>query len=397
MRFLENAPLAEVPGFRWMGINLGIKDASLDFGVLASQVPCAAAAMFTRSNLPGAPVLVGREHVRDGRLQAVVVNSKNANVATGEGGIEDAREMCRGVGEALGIAPELVLPSSTGVIGRRLPMARIRPGFRRIPGELGAGTRHIEAFARAIMTTDTVPKWAVGTAGNATLLAVAKGSGMVEPSMATMLGYFATDARVAPGALKAMLTRVVDRSFNRVSVDSDTSTSDTVVVLANGMAGPVDPDAFEEALGQMAVTLARKLARDGEGATRLIELTVSGARSPEMALRIAKSVINSPLVKTAVHGADPNWGRFVMAVGKVFEHPVRREDLKILFGRGADRKVIDAEGMERGTADLGGISELMRREDVPIELVVGDGPFREVVWGCDLSREYVAINADYTT
>lgn len=395
--FLENPPLVEVPGFRWMGINLGIKDESLDFAVLASQVPCAAAALFTRSTLPGAPVRVGREHVRDGCLQAVVVNSKNANVATGEAGIEDAREICRGAAEALGIAPELVLPSSTGVIGRRLPMTRIREGLGRIPRELGSSPRHIEAFARAIMTTDTVPKWVCGLAGGATLVAVAKGSGMIEPNMATMLSYFATDARVDPASLKATLTRAVNRSFNRVSVDSDTSTSDTVVALANGMAGPVDPDTFEEVFTQMAVTLARKLARDGEGATKLIELAVSGARSPEMALRVAKSVINSPLVKTAVHGADPNWGRFVMAVGKVFEYPVRREDLKILFGRGEDRKVIDADGMERGTADLRGISDLLRQEDVPIEIVVGDGPYREVVWGCDLSREYVAINADYTT
>jgi glutamate N-acetyltransferase/amino-acid N-acetyltransferase len=395
--FLENPPLIEVPGFRWMGTSLGIKDTSLDFGVLASDVPCSAAAVFTRSTMPGAPILVGREHVSKGQLQAVVVNSKNANVATGAGGIADAQEMCQGVAKALGITPEWVLPSSTGVIGRRLPMSKIREGFSRIIPELGSSTAHIESFARAIMTTDTVPKWAVGRVGTATIVAVAKGSGMIEPNMATMLSYFATDAQIAPEVLQPLLTRVVNRSFNRVTVDSDTSTSDTVVLLANGQAGPVGLQEFEDVFTQMATSLARKLARDGEGATKLIELTVSGARSPEMALQVAKTVINSPLVKTAIHGADPNWGRFVMAVGKAFEYPVQREDLRIYFGRGDERKVIDAEGMEQGTVDLEAISELLRLEDVPIELVVGKGDFREVVWGCDLSREYVAINADYTT
>ncbi len=380
-----------------MGINLGIKDQTLDFGVLAAEVPCQAAAVFTRSTMPGAPVLVGREHVASGRLQAVVVNSKNANVATGQGGIADAREMCRGVGEALGLAPECVLPSSTGVIGKRLPMERIRSGFTRIADNLGSTPAHIEQFARAIMTTDTVPKWAVAQVGNATVLGVAKGSGMIEPNMATMLSYIVTDAALPEGALQPLLKRVVDKSFNRVSVDSDTSTSDTVVLLASGQAGAVDPEAFEQALEGLAQTLARKLARDGEGATKLIELTVSGAHSPEMALTLAKTVINSPLVKTAIHGADPNWGRFVMAIGKAFDYPVQREELRIYFGRGAERLVIDAANMEDGTADLDGVTALLKHEDVPIELVVGNGAHREVVWGCDLSREYVAINADYTT
>ena len=380
-----------------MGINLGIKDETLDFGVLAADRLCHAAAVFTRSTMPGAPILVGREHVASGRLQAVVVNSKNANVATGQGGIADAQEMCRGVAEALGVTPEQVLPSSTGVIGRRLPMERIRSGFSRIAPSLGSTPAHIEQFARAIMTTDTVPKWATAKVGDATLLGVAKGSGMIEPNMATMLSYLVTDAELPEGTLQPMLKRVVDKSFNRVSVDSDTSTSDTVVLMASGAAGPVDLEAFEQALEELTQVLARKLARDGEGATKLIELTVSGAHSPEMALTIAKTVINSPLIKTAIHGADPNWGRFVMAIGKAFDHPVQREELRILFGRGPNRLAIDAASMEDGTADLEGVGALLQQEDVPIELVVGTGTHQERVWGCDLSRDYVTINADYTT
>jgi len=388
-------PPLPVPGFSWLGKNIGIKDDTPDFAVAFSRVPCSAAGVFTRNNFPGAPVIVGREHLRGSHLQAIVVNSKNANVATGPDGIEDARRMCRAIGAALGIEPRLVLPSSTGVIGRPLPIARIEAACREARDELQEAPEALERFARAIMTTDTRPKWTSRRIGPATLSAVAKGSGMIEPNMATMLSYFFTDAALEPAALQDVLNRAVNRSFNRVSVDTDTSTSDTVVVMANGQAGPVEPAAFEEAFTDAAIELAQAIARDGEGATRLVEITCCEAPSQAAALAIAKAVVNSPLVKTAIHGADPNWGRFVMAVGKVFEHPVPLEALRIEFATPGGPLTIAAERLDE--AALQRISDYLRGETVQIRIRLGQGQHAETVWGCDLSEGYVHINADYTT
>ena len=394
---MDYPPLRSVCGFSWLGINLGIKDESLDFGVIASECECSAAGVFTLNNLPGAPVIVGRENIENGRLQAIVVNSKIANVATGKTGIEDAKNMCLWTGEALEIAPDLVLPSSTGVIGQRLPIKKIHEGCKSITEQLGSSTEHIEKFARAIMTTDTHPKWSSCRVGNATILGVAKGAGMIEPNMATMLSYFVTDAKLSTEELRAILDRVVNKSFNRISIDSDTSTSDTVVILANGLAGRVDTEEFEVAFTKSAMLLAKEIARDGEGATKLIELTVSGAESQQMALKIAKSIINSPLVKTAIHGADPNWGRFVMAVGKVFEYPVPLADLSIHFKKGSQVLSVNAESLDADTVNLPEISKLLKNQEVFIEVVVGAGNFSETVWGCDLTKGYIEENAFYTT
>ena len=394
---MDYPPLRSVPGFSWLGINLGLKDQTLDFGVIASECKCTAAGVFTRNNFPGAPVTVGRENIQNGQLQAIVVNSKIANVATGQTGIEDARKMCRWTGEALGIASELVLPSSTGVIGRRLPVEKIREGCQIIPEKLGSSSVYIENFARAIMTTDRHPKWNCSSIENATLLGVAKGAGMIEPNMATMLSFFVTDAQLSSEQLQKMLRRVVNQSFNRISIDSDTSTSDTVIILANGLAGPVDAQQFEKAFSNSAMQLAKEIARDGEGATKLIELKVSGAESQQMALQISKSIINSPLVKTAIHGADPNWGRFVMAVGKVFEYPVPLSDLSIHFGTGSQVLTVNAESLNADTVNLDAISKLLQNQEVFLEVVVGDGKFSETVWGCDLTKDYIEENAFYTT
>ena len=394
---MDYPPLKNIRGFSWMGVNLGIKDESLDFGVIASECECSAAGVFTRNNLPGAPVIVGRENIENGRLQAIVVNSKTANVATGKAGIEDAKNMCLWTGEALGFDPKLVLPSSTGVIGQRLPIKKIHEGCKSIAENLGSSQEYIEKFARAIMTTDSHPKWSSNSVGNATILGIAKGAGMIEPNMATMLSYFVTDAKLSSGDLQDILERVVNKSFNRISIDSDTSTSDTVVILANGLAGAVDAENFETALTNSAMQLAKEIARDGEGATKLIELTVSGAESQRMALQIAKSIINSPLVKTAIHGADPNWGRFVMAVGKVFEYPVSLEDLSINFKNGGLVLTVDAEKLQTETVDLDAISKLLQNQEIFIEVVVGAGKFSETVWGCDLTKGYIEENAFYTT
>ena len=393
----EYPPLESVPGFSWLGINLGIRDETPDFGVIASDCKCSAAGVFTRNNISGAPVIIGRQHIQNGQLQAIVVNSKIANVATGQTGIEDARKMCRWTGEALGIASELVLPSSTGVIGRRLPVEKIREGCQIIPEKLGSSSVYIENFARAIMTTDRHPKWNCSSIENATLLGVAKGAGMIEPNMATMLSFFVTDAQLSSEQLQKMLRRVVNQSFNRISIDSDTSTSDTVIILANGLAGPVDAQQFEKDFSNSAIQLAKEIARDGEGATKLIELTVSGAKSQQMALQISKSIINSPLVKTAIHGADPNWGRFVMAVGKVFEYPVPLSDLSIHFGTGSQVLTVNAESLNADTVNLDAISKLLQNQEVFLEVVVGDGKFSETVWGCDLTKDYIEENAFYTT
>ncbi len=398
----DHTPLNEsriVPGFSWLGKNIGIKDATLDFAVAVSDVPCAAAGLFTRNNFPGAPVIVGREHIADGILQALVINSKNANVATGVGGIEDARRMCREIGTAFGIDPALVLPSSTGVIGLPLPIERIEEACRSAASEMAATQDALEHFSRAILTTDTLPKTTSRRIGAATLTGVAKGSGMIEPNMATMLAYFFTDAHLPAPRLQTILHRAVKRSFNRISVDTDTSTSDTVVILANGKAGAVEEGAFETALGEACIELAQAIARDGEGATKLIELHVEEAASPEAALAIGRAVINSPLVKTAIHGADPNWGRFVMAVGKVFEHPVPLENLRIAFGGeagGADPPLV-ISAAESNEETLTAIAGYLRGEKVCITIHLGMGPHRETLWGCDLSAEYVRINAEYTT
>jgi glutamate N-acetyltransferase/amino-acid N-acetyltransferase len=393
---IENK-IRTVEGFSWFGKNIGIKDDTLDFGGILSDVPCQAAGVFTKNTMPGAPVLVGREHLRNGLLQAVIVNSKNANVATKQQGFEDSITICRLVAESCGLEPGMVLPSSTGVIGRPLPMETMTQACKGVKKDFGKTEQHIEAFARSIMTTDTHPKWVSGKMGEATILGIAKGSGMIEPDMATMLSYFVTDAKIASNRLQPMLGRVVDRSFNRISVDTDTSTSDTVVILSNGLAGQVEEDEFETVLSEMAIHLAKEIARDGEGATKLIELLVSGAQTAEQALLTAKAVINSPLVKTAIYGADPNWGRFVMAIGKVFQYAVDIRELKIIFGQGDHRLQIDAGTLERDEVPLQDISEMLKGDEIHIEIVLGNGSYSERVWGCDLTEEYVKINAYYTT
>ena len=386
-----------IPGFSWFGKNIGIKDDTLDFGGILADNVCNAAGVFTRNTMPGAPVIVGKEHLKDGKLQAIIVNSKNANVATSTQGVTDSKTICSLLAKNCAIKTEMVLPSSTGVIGRRLPMNIITEGCRDIKQDFGKTEQHIRDFAHSIMTTDTRPKWVTGKAGNAKILGIAKGAGMIEPNMATMLCYFMSDAEIDSEELHHILTNAVNKSFNRISVDTDTSTSDTVVILCNGLAGRVDPVEFETTLSDMAIFLAKEVARDGEGATKLIELTVSGAQTQEQALLTAKSVINSPLVKTAIYGSDPNWGRFVMAIGKVFQYSVKISDLKIFFGEGNNRIRLDAETLDQDKVPLEEISGILSKDEVQIEIVLGDGPFSDKVWGCDLTEEYININAHYTT
>ena len=377
-------------GFRCHAANLGIKDQSLDFVVVAADVTCSAAGMFTQSHFAGPSVRVSRRNVASGRARAVVVTSKNANVATGPQGLADANEIVSTVAQRLGAEAGEVLIAQTGVIGRLLPMDRIRQGLSTFPVPLG-GT-DAEAVAKAIMTTDTVHKIASAGAGPCSVVGVAKGVGMIEPNMATMITLIFTDADVEPSVLDAMFRRVVDKTFNSVSVDTDTSTSDSAIVLASGAGGPVDAGTLEAALFDVALSLTKQVARDGEGATKLIEVHVDGARDDAQAKRFAKAIVNSPLVKTAVHGADPNWGRVAMAVGKCSdESDVDENRVTIRFGSQEVFPVqVDAAGLQR-------LSEYMRGTDVRIHVSLGIASGVSTVWGCDLSDGYVRINADYTT
>jgi glutamate N-acetyltransferase / amino-acid N-acetyltransferase len=372
--------------------NVGIKDGNDDFVVVAADSSCAASGVFTRSRFAGPSVLVSREHVADHRARAVIVISKNANVATGDDGHADAQEIVAGVAARLGCSPTDVLIASTGVIGRRYPIDRVRAGVAALPTTLASDDA--DAVARGIMTTDTVPKTAEARVGDgpARVVGVAKGVGMIEPDMATLITLAFTDAAVDPSELDDLWRRVVDRTFNCVSIDTDTSTSDTAIVLASGAAGAVDLDALEAALHDVALSLTKQVARDGEGAETLIEVRVDRARDERQAKRVAKAIVNSPLVKTAIHGADPNWGRVAMAVGKCSdETDIDERAVVIRFG---DHEVYPSPVDESGLSRL---SDYMRGDDVLIHVSLGTGDATATVWGCDLTDGYVRINADYTT
>jgi glutamate N-acetyltransferase/amino-acid N-acetyltransferase len=379
-------------GFSCAATLCGLKEKGKDLALFASEVECSAAAVFTRNQVPGAPVLLGRELIRKGRLQAVVVNSRVANVGTGPRGLEDARRMGVAAAGELGIDPGLVLVSSTGVIGVPLPIEKIEKGLRGLAASLQGDPL---LGAQGIMTTDTHPKalsLAVDDAADSgpVITLVGKGSGMIAPHMATMLVYVFTDAAVPGAALEAILRRTADRTFNMLSVDTDTSTSDTCAILANGLAGPVDPDAFEDALHRACVRMTEMLARDGEGATRLLRVSVQGAADQADARTVARSLAESPLVKTMVFGGDPNVGRILMAVGKCFGARVE-----------ADRIGARISGMpvlERGlrTAfDEAVVRQLLLTDPVELAVDLGVGPSEARAWGCDLSPGYIDENAAY--
>ncbi|HET8769443.1 MAG TPA: bifunctional ornithine acetyltransferase/N-acetylglutamate synthase, partial [Gemmatimonadaceae bacterium] len=297
-------------GFRCASRNVGLKPAARDLTLFASEVDAAAAALFTRNHFPGAPIVLGRETIRGGRLRAIIANSKVSNVATGQRGVDNARRMAAAAAAELGTSADRVLVSSTGVIGVQLPVEKIETGVRGMSADLQTDPL---VGAEGIMTTDTHPKALSASVGDATITWVAKGSGMIEPNMATMLAYIFTDAALDAPTLDRMLREAVARSFNMLSVDTDTSTSDTCAILANGLAGTVDEDAFLATLIAGCVRMSEILGRDGEGAEHLLRVTVRGALNDAEARVVAKSVVNSPLVKTMVHGADPNVGRLLMA------------------------------------------------------------------------------------
>ncbi len=376
----------------------GPKAGALDLALLLSDRPCSAAAVFTQNLVKGAPVILSQERMAGGRVRAVVANSGCSNSLNGPGGYDDAKLMTELAAAQAGLGTEEIVVASTGVTGVRMPMDKIKRGIGHIVATKDGG----HDFALAIMTTDTRPKEIavrVNTgAGSYAIGGCAKGSGMIHPDMATMLAYITTDADVEPGFLRALHREVADQSINMVSIDGDTSCSDTFLVLANGAAGlprieagTPEASTFRQALLQVATYLARELARDGEGAGRLMEVAVSGAASIEDARRIARTITTSPLVKTAVAGCDPNWGRILVAAGRAGGRLVEaRTSLKLqgqtLLHEGEAQPFVESE--MRARLDAG---------EVLIELDLGLGEASATAWGCDLTTDYVHINADYTT
>jgi len=377
-------------GYRIHVGTAGIKDDTRDL-LIVETTPAAVAGVFTRSRFAGPSIGLSRATVAAGRSRGLVVVSKNANVANGPAGVADAEELQALAAGVIGADADSVVVASTGVIGRRYPMERVRAYFSplRWPAVADGG---FDDAAQAIMTTDTHPKIATATVGGSTLVGIAKGVGMIEPDMATLLTFFFTDAVIDPAALDAMLRRVVATTFNALSIDTDTSTSDSAVIWANGLAGPVDLDAFEAAFGGVALALVKMIAADGEGASKLIEVRVTGARDTASAKLVAKAIVNSPLVKTAVHGADPNWGRLAMAVGKCSDETDIDPDGVVLSIGGIELYPSPADETTLALA-----AEHMAGDEVVLgaELGVGDGAF--TAWGCDLTEGYIRINADYTT
>jgi glutamate N-acetyltransferase / amino-acid N-acetyltransferase len=385
-------------GFRAAAVAAGIKPEGADLALLAADRQCTAAAVFTTNRAQAAPVLVSREHLASGRARAVIVNAGCANAATGEAGLADAREMAAITAQTLGCRAAEVVVASTGVIGTRLPMDKLRRAIA--AAAAGLDREAGAAAARAILTTDTRPKEARVTfpvAGRTLSVgAMAKGAGMIAPNMATMLAFFTTDAGVEPGLLRRALQDAVGASLNRITVDGDTSTNDMAVVLASG-AGPApaieregrDHDAFRTALAEVSRQIAEMIVRDGEGATRMAEVRVEGARNAADADRIARVVAESPLVKTALHGGDPNWGRILAAVGRSGAAlDIRRVDIFL-----GDVRV--AEGGGAGDYDEQAAHRAMLEDPVRIRVRLGEGTAAGWIWTCDFSHGYVDINAHY--
>jgi glutamate N-acetyltransferase/amino-acid N-acetyltransferase len=386
------------PGFRAAGVACGLKKTGdRDLGLIVSDGPASVAGVFTRNRVKAAPVRLCEARVAAGTCRAVIVNSGNANCATGAQGMAHAEEMARLAAQAVGVEPESVLVASTGVIGVPLPLERIRAGAPALADALrpeGFGD-----LARAMMTTDTVPKAQVRTGeidGNTfTVAAVAKGAGMIRPDMATMLAFVCTDVAAAPQALKAMLRTSCDRSFNRISIDGDTSTNDTVLLLANGGSGiRLDAEAagtaFQAVLDETLLTLARQLVKDGEGVTKLVEVRVEGADTRAEALRVADTVAHSPLVKTAFFGEDANWGRIIAAAGRsgVDLDPDR---IDIYF----DEVQMAAAGLGCGAAAEARATAVMKRSEYTLTIDLNSGDAGASLLTCDFSLDYVRINADY--
>jgi glutamate N-acetyltransferase/amino-acid N-acetyltransferase len=395
---IPSGSVTSASGFLAGAVHAGIKrEDELDLAILCSEVPCKAAGVFTTNQIKSAPVILSQKHIAKKRAQAVVVNSGCANACMGGQGLADARGMANLAAAKLGISPAEVLVASTGVIGVPLPMDKIRAGIPKIKPTREGG----HDLCRAIMTTDTRPKELavqVDLKGTKfTIGGVAKGIGMVHPNLATMLCFIATDAVVSADFPHAALQKAVDCSFNMVSIDSDTSPNDCAFLLANGLAGnePIDFDNggdFQEALNAVCTYLAKSMARDGEGATKLIEVIVERAEDHAGARQAARTVAGSPLVKAAINGNDPNWGRIVAALGRSGAR-VREDRLDVYLNDVCVMKQGSPAPFNREEM----VSVLSKSDNVLMRLCLNLGDGQATAWGCDLSEEYVRINSRYTT
>jgi len=387
MKLLKNNVCAP-KGFTAIGKPIGIKKSGKpDFAVIYSEVPADAAAVYTLNKVKGAPLIVTKKHLSNGKAQAIIVNSGVSNVCTGKKGIKDAEDMTKFLGNELGINSNDVVVASTGLIGAYLPMETIKNGIKGIKNELSVNSN----ASKAILTTDLVEKEIAVKVGNFIIGAIAKGSGMIHPNMATMLCFITTDAKIPSKKLNEMLKNSVNKSFNMINVDMDTSTSDMVAVLANGMAGKADEKKFQNALDFVCIELAKKIAKDGEGATKLIEINAKNAKTEEDAKKIAKSVINSNLVKCAVFGKDVNWGRIMSAMGNS-NAAFNENEVDVYFD---DKKIV--ENGKGANYDVEKIKKIMDKDALRITIDLKDGKWNATAYGCDMSYDYIKINAEYTT
>ena len=408
---MAKATMKTIPGgivapqdFVCAGVSCGIKKRknALDLGIVLSTEPAKAAAVFTKNKVFSSTLTVDREHLRSHTTRGVVANAGNANTCTGAKGLTDARRMTALAADLCGAAMREFLVASTGIIGHPLPMKNVEAGIAKAANSLGRSARHNKAFAQAIMTTDLVPKFTAvefEVGGKRVRIGgAAKGSGMIAPNMATMLGFITTDCAIAKPLLRKALREATAVTFNCITVDGDCSTNDTVAVLANGMAGnpPIRStgkhyDKFRAGLTAVCEHLAKAIVADGEGATRFIEVLVTGARSAADADNVARTIANSPLVKTAIHGGDPNWGR-VAGVAGYSGAPVNEDRMRI--------KINGVTFFNKGkpcTVRRDRLSACMKPKDVYIQVDLGQGKRSARIWTCDFSKEYVSINAEYHT
>ena len=389
-----------VQGFKAAAVVAGLKKGdALDIALIVSDREAAAAGIFTTNKVRAAPVILSERHLENGKARAIIANAGNANACTGDPGLNDARRTAELVGQGLGISPEDVLVASTGVIGEQLDMDLIAGAIPGLTKTLALDA--VPLAAQAIMTTDSFPKISSfeGQAGGHTyrITGIAKGAGMIMPNMATMLSFILSDISISSDDLKSALLSSVETTFNRISVDGDTSTNDTVLAMANGLAGNEelkgeDYDIFAEGLRNVMWNLARMIVRDGEGATKLVSVEVKNAFSPLDALRAARTVANSSLVKTALYGQDPNWGRVMAALGRA-EIEMREDQVDIWI----DDVQIVAKGLGRGAEAEKLAAEIMTRNEFSLTVDLHQGGYHERMLTCDLTHEYVTINADYRT
>ncbi len=391
-----------INGFSFAGISAGIKkNGRRDLGLILCDKPAAAAAVFTKNQVKAAPVILGQQMIKKGLCQAVLVNSGNANCFTGEQGIKDAQHSARLAADTFGIPEDLIMVCSTGVIGAPMPMDRFASGVPQLKTQIASGT--LDDFADAILTTDLAPKTVMKTAGIATgrglqtvsMAGVAKGSGMIRPDMATMLAYVLTDAHISGPDLQQALAGACDKSFNRITVDGDTSTNDTLLCLAGGTGPAYIQDAaslavFRELLEAVCMDLARQIVKDGEGATKVVQINVTGAASQTDAFRAAEAIAHSNLVKTAIYGEDPNWGRITAAAGRSGAR-VDQDKMDLYFGA----IPLVRQGRWLGKEAEQKAAAVMKAKDIAITLDLHLGEYADSFLFCDFSENYVKINADY--